>query len=314
MANPNLKLFKSTIPAEEIGTAGNPIDFGTCPAGQDTALSYDILLWNDKGAALGSDDAKAPEIELVRFSTSENWVSDGSASQTFTMSYIPVLDSIDVAVTVDGDAWTEVSSLAGMGPTDEIFTFNYVTGVLTFGDGVNGKIPPNTETIENTYTPDSNIFGKLIYDEQWISIKSSGVIQNEIHIGSGTPEESTKIDDDTIQVIHYPELSDVVGVWDNPGKSGTNYYTGGSYDSNTGRITLGTSLVADDAYTEYKYRIKDDAESAYTALGNGDKADLGNRIPQNNAKQLQLKVAVPATSSTEGGVNIKIQLRVYYES
>ena len=257
MPNPELKMYRSDTPTVEVGTSGNPIDFGFCTAGQTTPLAYDILLWNDKGGSIGSDDAKDLEIELIRFSTSQDWTSDGSVSQSFTVSYIPVVSDIDVIVTVAGTEWTEVSGLGGFGPTDEVYTFNYTTGELSFGDGVNGKIPPNSDTIEITYTPDTNIFGKLIYNNQWVSIKSDGTIQNEIHIGSGTPEESTKIDNNTVQVLHYPELTAVVGVWDNVGKSGTNYYTSGSYDSNTGRITLGTPITTSSTYTEYKYQIKD---------------------------------------------------------
>lgn len=41
-----------------------------------------------------------------------------------------------------------------------------------------------------------------------------------------------------------PKLLNVVGVWDNPNGSGTNYYSGGSFDPATGVVTLGTSLAA----------------------------------------------------------------------
>lgn len=314
MANPELKMYRSDIPTQEVGTLGNPIDFGWCLAGTTTYLAYDILLWNDKGGSLGSEDAKTLEIELLRFSTSQNWASNGNPSQNFTVAYIPTVSDVTVVVTVAGSAWLEMPDFTGSGPTDEHFTFNYTTGVLTFGDGVNGKIPPNGNTIEITYTPDLNTFGKTVYGDQWLSIKSSGVVQNVIHVGSGAPEEATKIDNSTIQILHYPEITEVVGVWDNAGKSGTNYYTGGSFDANNGRIYLGTTLTASTAYAEYKYRIKDDNEGAYTVLGDGEVKTLTNRIPRNNAKRLQLKVDVPATADSEGGAFIKVQLRVSYES
>ena len=46
----------------------------------------------------------------------------------------------------------------------------------------------------------------------------------------------------------------IVGVYDNPGLTGTNYYTGGSYDSPTRTVTLGTPLPTSGAcYITYTY-------------------------------------------------------------
>jgi len=312
MANPNIEMYRSDSPTTEIGTVASPIDFGLCDAGEDTTLSYDILLWNDKGAVLGSEDAKSISVELLRLYVTQEESSDGSVSQTFTVNYIPVLEDIEVEVTVDDVQWTEVSSLSGQSSTATVYTFDYTTGELVFGDGVNGAIPTNGADIDITYTPDLNTFGDAIYEQQWISIKSSGVVSNEIHIGSSTPEESTKIDDDTVQVLHYPSITEVVGVWDNASKTGTNYYTSGSYDASLGKIYLGSSLSASTPYVEYKYQIKDDLQSSYSTLGLEERVTLTNRIPQNNAKRLQLKVTVPATAETEGGSYIKCVLRVYY--
>ena len=313
MANPNLEMYQSDSPTTEVGTVGNPIDFGNCLAGEDTDLSYDLLLWNDKASVLGSEDAKTILVELLRMYLTQNEVSDGAASQTFTATYIPVLEDVAVEITVDTVEWTVVSSLSGQTATATVCTFNYTTGVLTFGDGVNGAIPTTAADISIVYTPDLASHGKLVYDEQWLSIKSNGVIQNEVHVGSVTPEESTKIDDDSVQVLHYPELTEIIGVWDNAGKTGTNYYTSGSYDASLGVIYLGASLSATTPYVEYKYQIKDDIQTSYSTLGLAESVSLTNRVPQNNAKRVQLKITVPSTASTEGGAYIKVVLRVYYE-
>ena len=46
----------------------------------------------------------------------------------------------------------------------------------------------------------------------------------------------------------------IVGVYDNPGLTGTNYYTGGSYASTTRTVTLGTPLLTSGAcYITYTY-------------------------------------------------------------
>ena len=77
-------------------------------------------------------------------------------------------------------------------------------------------------------------------------------------------------------------------------------------------MTLGTPFPGVVPYTDYKYKIKDDDEGGFTLMG----YDLGhifsNPIPRNNAKILQLKVTVPATASTEGGVYLKVRLQVGY--
>lgn len=308
MAAPNLEMYRSDTLAE-VGTLANPIDFGFCDAGDETSLSYDVLLYNDKGDVLDSDDAKSIEIELLRLYTTNQWTSNGNPSQSYTVSYIPVLSDIEEEVTVDGTEWRRVTTFSGLGPTDEVYKFDYTTGELEFGNGAEGKIPPNGDTIAITYTPDLNTFGKTIYSDQWISVKSSGVMTNEIHI---TTEESTKIDNNTVEVLHFPIVTTVVGVWDNVSKTGTNYYTGGSFDGSTGRITLGTPLTAATPYTEYKYQIKDDNEATYTPLGAGETHSFDNRIPKNNAKRLQFKADVPSSAGTEGGAYLKAALRIYY--
>jgi len=310
MANPNLEMFRSDTLAE-VGTSVVPIDFGLCDAGEETLLAYDILLYNDKTGALGSEDAKSIEIELLRMIIEQNETGDGTASQTHTLVYIPVISGTD-EVTVDGTEWRRVTSFAGLGASDKVYTLNYTTGVILFGNGVEGEKPGAGEAIVISYTPDLNTYGKTIYTDKWISVKSDGVVQVELHIGAVTPEHSAKIDNDNIQVLHYPGLTDVVGVWDNASKTGTNYYTSGSYDSDTGIITLGASLVGADAYTEYKYEIKDDNEGVYSAIGNGDKHSFDNRIPSKNAKKLSFKVDVPTTASTEGGSYLKAIFRILY--
>jgi len=308
MANPNLQMYRSDSPTVEIGIESNPIDFGFCLAGEDTVLPYDILLWNDKGAVLGSEDAKNIYIELIKLYVSQSWTSTGLPNQTYNVSYYPIItDSQEV--TVDGGEWTKVSSLIGQPSTTEVYTFNPTTGELIFGDGVNGKIPPIGLTINIQYVPDLDTHGKTIYSEKWVGIRSSGIVSNDIHI---TTELITKISDDEAEVIHFPYLSAITGVWDNPGKTGTNYYTGGSFDGNSGRIMLGSTCEEPELYAEYDYRIKDDEGAGFTSIGDDIRYGPLTRIPKNNCKRLQLKIDVPSEASTAGGAYIQAYLRVYY--
>jgi len=311
---PELKMYHAEV---EIGTESDPIDFGLCNAGESTLLPYDILLYNDKGAILDSSDAKSIKIELIRLYVSQQWDGTGLPDQSHTVSYFPVASDILEEVIVDDVKWRRVDNFSGLGSDDEVYKFIYMTGVLTFGDGIEGKKPPvGTNNIKITYTPDLNVYGKQIYADKWVSLKSSGVIINTVHIGSITPEESIKIDNNTVQVLHYPKFIDtnaIIGVWDNADKTGTNYFTTGNYDIDTGIIYLGTSLGDEDnPFVEYKYEINDDEEADYTLVGNGIKKAFENPIPQNNAKRMQLKVDVPDNAQTEGGVFLKVLLRIFW--
>ncbi len=307
MTSPNLKLYRADT-LVEIGTEGNLIDFGLCNAGETTELPYQLLLYNDYGGSLNSDDALDIESQILQMNVIQSYVSNGNPSQSFTMSVLPLVED-EEEVTVNDIKWTKVASFVGYGSNDEIYTLNYTTGVLTFGNGVTGKIPPNTQIIKCNYVPDTNVYGKEIYDLLQIKIRSSGVVQNSVSVSS---ELATKQDNTHVIVFHAPTILTVVGVWDNVGKTGTNYYTGGSFNADTGVITLGSSMSASTPYVEYTYGIKDDDETAYTAIGKETTHIFENKIPSNNAKQLYLNVTLLSNASTEGGVYIQIRLRIFY--
>ena len=308
MAVPNIQIFRSDT-LTEVGIDGFPIDFGSCNAGEISALPYELLVYNDKTGAADSDPAKNVEAQIVQMSITQTFISDGTASQDFTATVVPIVED-EEAVTVDGEAWMRVDSFAGYGPTDKVYTLNYTTGVLVFGNGANGDIPDNTLEIIFKTTPDSNVYGKLAYEDTWISVKSSGVIDNEITVAS---ELAEKIDDDNIRVFKYPLVTEIVGVFDNVGMTGTNYFTGGSFNADTGAVELGSTMTAPDPYVNYKYIIKDDGESGFTKIGREATHTFTNPIPKQNAKVIFLQVEIPATASTEGGVYVRTMLRLHFD-
>jgi predicted phage baseplate assembly protein len=74
--------------------------------------------------------------------------SNGLPNQTFQISNIPVLpNDPDVTGIVEVDEgngfelWTEVKDFAASDRNSKVYTLNYSTGVVTFGDGEHGKIP-----------------------------------------------------------------------------------------------------------------------------------------------------------------------------
>ncbi|TDE00199.1 hypothetical protein [Jiangella asiatica] len=83
--------------------------------------------------------------------------SDGSAHQTFTVHYPPVVpDSETIQVGQSGDpdswvTWTGVADLATAGPDDQVYEFDPASGTILFGDGTNGQIPPQGRDIRATY-------------------------------------------------------------------------------------------------------------------------------------------------------------------
>jgi alpha-N-arabinofuranosidase len=77
-------------------------------------------------------------------------VSDGGDQQSFYVAYPPVQPG-SATIDVGGQAWTQVASLSGAGPSSDDYTLNPSTGEITFGDGVLGAIPPSGATITASY-------------------------------------------------------------------------------------------------------------------------------------------------------------------
>lgn len=75
--------------------------------------------------------------------------ADGRPGQTFTLAHGNILaGTLEVGIleSPDRDAllmtWTQVDSLDGAMPNDRVFALDPEAGVLTFGDGKRGRIPP----------------------------------------------------------------------------------------------------------------------------------------------------------------------------
>lgn len=309
----DLRLY---VGATEYGTQGNPISFPSVIAGVNTLHPLNpFFLWNDKGGFIGSVAARGIIISVL-----EMWIegevlgtSTGLASQTFNTDFYPVLetDNIDdLQVQVGSEIWNKVGSLSGQSPTAMVYTLDLATGLVTFGDGVYGKIPPIGEIISITYMPDLLVYGKEVYDNLWLEVKSLGVTSNTITV---VDERLTSTDTTHVTVLN-TLITDVTGVWlqSDPTHVGTNYYTGGSYDANLGVLTLGTPLLGatTGVLVDYTFIPIDDFESVYTPIGLSTTHTFTNPIPKNNAKLLYFRLNVPATATATGSnVNFRIQLQ-----
>jgi alpha-L-arabinofuranosidase len=76
--------------------------------------------------------------------------SDGSAAQAFEVLYPPVAPR-SVEVLIAGQVWHRVRSLSSAEPDARVFTLNAENGVLHFGDGVHGAIPPRDSEVQASY-------------------------------------------------------------------------------------------------------------------------------------------------------------------
>jgi hypothetical protein len=315
-----LKLFKSSDLVNEIGTAINPIVFTGAIAGSTTQHpDNSFLLYNDKDGTYQSVDAKSITLEVLAMELVDELVgvSDGSINQIFTIAYAPILSqtNAEVNVLVGTELWTEVSSFVGLPNTATAFIVNYTTGAISFGNDVNGKIPPNGQQIFVSYTPNTTTFGKEAMDDGWLGVQSA---DTDAHDRETLLDPSVVIDLSHIQAFHIPLINSaaVSGVYltSDPNRLGTNYFTGGAYNDTTGVITLGTPLPSGTtiALADYSYTIESDSEISYTQLSLGVVHALTNPIPSTNAKKLNLQVVIPSGASPTNGVNVKFRLRVSY--
>jgi predicted phage baseplate assembly protein len=76
--------------------------------------------------------------------------STGLPKQSFKLAHAPILPKDDSETGIievleeagkDYVLWQEVSDFSSYGPADPVYTLDLATGVVSFGDGINGKIP-----------------------------------------------------------------------------------------------------------------------------------------------------------------------------
>ncbi|MGG1515487.1 LamG-like jellyroll fold domain-containing protein [Paenibacillus oryzisoli] len=80
-----------------------------------------------------------------------SYKSTGVSGQQVYAAYGPVTTGSDILY-VNGTAWTRVSSFTGYNSTDPVYQMDNASGLITFGDGTNGMIPPTNATIAVTYS------------------------------------------------------------------------------------------------------------------------------------------------------------------
>jgi predicted phage baseplate assembly protein len=100
--------------------------------------------------------ARAPASRTIRDEPLVQMPDSTEGLTRMQLSQTPIVPhsvQIDVDADPGGDVfgttpgtttpWTEVGNLGGSGPAAQVFTVDYATGVVTFGDGVTGARPPS---------------------------------------------------------------------------------------------------------------------------------------------------------------------------
>lgn len=94
--------------------------------------------------AAQSSDLFGEEITSAGASSGTGVATSSSSSSSTTLEDAARLDAAQIRIGADEQlfTWRMVENFTFSGPTDRVFTLDYQNGLVTFGDGYNGKIPP----------------------------------------------------------------------------------------------------------------------------------------------------------------------------
>lgn len=99
--------------------------------------------------------------------------SNGQPDQTFILNLesLPAGEEIIIEVVEDGQfiAWHRIDDLAAMGPWDGVFELFPEKNQIRFGNGVNGRVPPNDAQIQHlNYRLTAGAAGNLRTELNWV--------------------------------------------------------------------------------------------------------------------------------------------------
>ena len=117
----------------------------------------------------------APRIQKVLTNTTEaiqtkkyeevfENTGTGLPKQTLQLKTFPL---ISLNVKIDNEVWQEADTLEIFGHDQKVFHVDRNSGMITFGDGVHGVIPPLDVTISCTYTASLGTKGNIVANLAW---------------------------------------------------------------------------------------------------------------------------------------------------
>jgi predicted phage baseplate assembly protein len=89
----------------------------------------------------------------------------------------PGVKDVVVEVAQDGDEtkWRPTHDLASAGPDDRVYQLDSAAGTVTFGNGINGRIPDSGSTVLLTYPVCSGALGNTARDQRWTVAGIEGI-------------------------------------------------------------------------------------------------------------------------------------------
>ena len=205
--------------------------------------------------------------------------SPGTPGQSYVLGYGPVIPS-SIVVEVNSVLWERVTSVAVSEPTDRVYEVSFDESdvcTVTFGDGVNGMIPPSTQDILASYRVGGGI---------------------EVNVGAGTITQRTNLPTGILTVTN---ASGATGGWSQESLA-------------VAKARLPLSIRANDrgvATPDYASLalevggiVKAYAESGICGLGGCGKATIVYAIPEGGSSGSGLtssqKTAILANIRTKG--------------
>jgi hypothetical protein len=112
-------------------------------------LTYGTFAEDPELTAVGINAVRATAARTIRDEVLQPLASLGKVQSQLRLSQVPVIDGT-LVLEVDSDdidgavgvRWTQVPDLSVYGPEDLVYTLDGLTGIVTFGDGLNGAALP----------------------------------------------------------------------------------------------------------------------------------------------------------------------------
>jgi len=144
-------------------------------------------------------------IQIKRIMNEELGKSNGLPNQTFSLKEFPVVSSdyfkIELKIkylkdeTEITEVWEEVNTLSAYTHKDKVFEIDRKKGLIIFGDGINGKIPPANSTIFCSYAVSKGKRGNIPEQCRWrilddIKDENKLFIENHLPASEGSDPET----------------------------------------------------------------------------------------------------------------------------
>ncbi|BAB52831.1 putative baseplate assembly protein [Mesorhizobium japonicum] len=153
---------------------------------------------------------------------SEIHVLSGAPNQGFDLEYPglefePGAESVKIEVEAVGgfEEWKRCDRLSDQGPQDRVFQLDPVAARISFGNGINGTIPPSAAQIRASYSVSQGMAGNTAANRKWLvfhSMPASGVNPDPIAGGedpSGWLEQRRQARQSIAQVHPLVSVADI---------------------------------------------------------------------------------------------------------